>query len=599
MECTVTLGERILSAAGTRKASLVLKNASVVNVFTEKLETADVAIEGGYIVGVGSYDGEREVDLAGAVLCPGFLDGHIHLESSMVSPADFEQAVMPHGTTGVITDPHEIANVAGSAGIRYMMEVTKDLSMDVFFMLSSCVPATDLDESGAELDAAALEPFYQNPRVLGLAELMDSYKTVEADQGILEKVETALAYGKLVDGHAPFLGGRALNAYVTAGVTSDHECSTIDEAREMYGRGQWIMIREGTAAKNLDALIPMFEAPYYQRSMLVTDDKHPGELLRLGHIDYIIREAVKKGADPIRAIKMGSFNTAAYFGLKNRGAVAPGYLADLVVLDDLPSVKVRCVYKAGELVAERGRFLAKTASVKAWDGEIKDRVFDSFHMKEIEERDLELKVSVKDGNSLGNSDDNQTISPVLRVIGLQPHQLITEERLVPYRENPGVAPGVDIERDIVKLAVFERHHHTGHVGLGFLGGYGLRKGAVASSIAHDSHNLIIAGTNHQDMILAGNRVRENKGGLAVAVDGKLLGELPLPIGGLMTMASAEEVERILSYLKAELRKLGIPETVDPFMTLAFVSLPVIPKLRLNTYGVIDVDAQAVVPAVFE
>ena len=597
MNCNRTLGERILAASGASKASLVLKHARVVNVFTETLEEADVAIEGGFIVGVGSYDGVEEVDLDGMILCPGFMDGHIHLESSMVSPGDFCRAVLPHGTTAVITDPQEIANVAGTAGIRYMMEATEDLDLDVFFMLPSCVPSTGLDESGAVLDAAALEPFYKSERVLGLAELMNSYGTVKADAGILEKVGAALASGKLVDGHAPFLGGTGLNAYVTAGVTSDHECSDIEEAREKYARGQWIMVREGTAAKNLEALMPLFEAPYYQRSMLVTDDKHPGDLIRYGHIDYIIRSAVKRGADPVRAIKMGSFNTASYFGIKNRGAVAPGYLADLVLLKDLESFEVLRVWKAGKVVAENGVCLAGPVEEKNWDDSIKDRVFHSFHMEEIKEEHLVIP-ELADGGA----------GKTLRVIGLMPDQLITTEMLVPYAPDASgemlpveagcLAPGVDIGKDIVKLAVFERHHHTGHVGLGFLGGYGLRKGAVASSIAHDSHNLIIAGTNDADMVLAGNCVRKNRGGLAVVVDGKLIGELPLPIGGLMTGASADEVEKTLEYLKGELRKLGIPETVDPFMTLGFVSLPVIPKLRLNTYGVIDVDSQSVVPAVF-
>ena len=597
MNCNRTLGERILAASRASKASLVLKHARVVNVFTETLEEADVAIEGGFIVGVGSYDGVEEVDLGGMILCPGFMDGHIHLESSMVSPGDFCRAVLPHGTTAVITDPHEIANVAGTAGIRYMMEATENLDLDVFFMLPSCVPSTGLDESGAVLDAAALEPFYKSERVLGLAELMNSYGTVKADAGILEKVGAALASGKLVDGHAPFLGGTGLNAYVTAGVTSDHECSDIGEAREKYARGQWIMVREGTAAKNLEALMPLFEAPYYQRSMLVTDDKHPGDLIRYGHIDYIIRSAVKRGADPVRAIKMGSFNTASYFGIKNRGAVAPGYLADLVLLKDLESFEVLRVWKAGKVVAENGVCLAEPVEEKNWDDNIKDRVFHSFHMEEIKEEHLVIP-ELADGGA----------GKTLRVIGLMPDQLITTEMLVPYAPDASgemqpveagcLAPGVDIGKDIVKLAVFERHHHTGHVGLGFLGGYGLKKGAVASSIAHDSHNLIIAGTNDADMVLAGNCVRKNRGGLAVVVDGKLIGELPLPIGGLMTGASADEVEKTLEYLKGELRKLGIPETVDPFMTLGFVSLPVIPKLRLNTYGVIDVDSQSVVPAVF-
>lgn len=590
MEENKTLENRILAAAGTKKASLVLKNGKVVNVFTEQLESADVAIDGGFIVGVGNYTGEQEVDLGGAVVCPGFMDGHIHLESSMVSPENFNRAVLPHGTTTVVTDPHEIANVSGTAGIRYMMEATRDLELDVFFMLPSCVPATALDESGAVLDAGALEPFYDNARVLGLAELMNFYGTVRAEHEILEKVEAVLARGGLVDGHAPFLSGLGLNAYVTAGVTSDHECSDSAEAKEKYARGQWIMVREGTAAKNLKALMPMFEAPYYQRSMLVTDDKHPGDLIRYGHIDYIIRSAVKMGADPIRAIKMGSFNTASYFGIKNRGAVAPGYLADLAVLKDLESLEVKKVYKNGVLVAEDGVCLVKDKEKRVWDDAIMDRVFDSFHLEEISRENLESK----EPELLQNGEGGLT----MRVIRLMPDQLLTQEELAPYREREGVAKGVDLDRDIVKLAVFERHHHTGHIGLGYLGGYGLKRGAVASSIAHDSHNLIIAGTNAADMELAGNCVRRNKGGLAVAVDGTLIGELPLPIAGLMTGASAKEVGEKLENLKKELRGLGIPDTVDPFMTLAFVSLPVIPKLRLNTYGVIDVDAQAVVPVVF-
>ncbi|MEG2350349.1 MAG: amidohydrolase family protein, partial [Hungatella sp.] len=308
MEQNKTLKQKIEASSGTCKPALVFKHAKVVNVFTEQLEEVDVAVEGGYIVGMGSYEGVEERDLHGAILCPGFLDGHIHLESSMIAPTDFSCAVLPHGTTTVITDPHEITNVAGTAGLRYMMQATKDLDIDVFFMLPSCVPATDLDESGAKLDAKALEPYYEDARVLGLAELMDFYGTAQGEVGILDKVAAALSRGKLVDGHAPFLKGKNLNAYIMAGVTSDHECSDIAEAKEKLARGQWIMIREGTAAKNLEALMPIFEAPYYQRAMLVTDDKHPGDLIRHGHIDYIIRTAIERGADPIRAIKMGSFH---------------------------------------------------------------------------------------------------------------------------------------------------------------------------------------------------------------------------------------------------------------------------------------------------
>ena len=574
MDKNQTLRQRIQAASGAKKAELVLKHASIVNVFTCELETADIAIEKGCIVGLGQYDGEREVDLKGKTVCPGFIDGHIHLESSMVSPADFQQAVMPHGTTAVITDPHEIANVAGTAGIEYMMKYAEVLDLDVYFMLPSCVPATGLDESGAVLEARELRPFYERKEVLGLAELMNAFGTVQADEAILDKLADAREKGRLADGHAPFLSGRELNAYVTAGVVSDHECSQWEEAREKLSRGQWIMVREGTAARNLNALMPMFQYPYCERGLLVTDDKHPGDLIRLGHIDYIIKRAVEQGADPILAIRMGSYNAARYFGLKDRGAIAPGYRADLAVLSDLKTFQVEQVYKDGRLVAEPHRPILLP--------EMEKRVYDSFHMPQIRLSDLEVK----------ETGENQ------RVICLQDNELLTEEMIVPWKEKEGYAPGVDLERDIIKMAVFERHHETGHMGLGFLHGYGLKKGAVASSIAHDSHNLIVVGTNDADMVLAGNCVRENKGGLAIAVDGKVQKALPLPIGGLMTDAPAEVVEQELQEMKEQLKEMGIPDTIDAFMTLAFVSLPVIPKLRLNTFGVIDADAQTVVKAVF-
>lgn len=572
------LAERILAAAGTKKASLVLKHAQVVNVFTAALETADIAVEDGYVVGLGEYEGETEIDLKGKVVCPGFIDGHIHLESSMVAPGEFERTVIPHGTQAVITDPHEIANVAGAEGIRFMMDRTEGLTLDVYFMLPSCVPATGLDESGAVLSAEKLEPFYQEERVLGLAELMNSYGTTRADQGILAKLKGALSRDKLVDGHAPGLRGKELNAYVTAGVESDHECSDAAEALEKLGRGQWIMIREGTAARNLEALIPLFEEPYYHRCMLVTDDKHPGDLLRLGHIDYIVRKAISLGADPLHAVIMGSYNAAQYFKLKETGAVAPGYKANFIVVSDLKDFIVEQVYKNGKLVAENGVMKEGILAAEAKKIDTPARVGDSFHLKEIRPEQLAMK---KKGNTI-------------RVLCLTPGELTTTERLVSWTEKEGYAPGVDVEQDIVKMAVFERHHDTGHIGLGYLGGYGLKRGAVATSIAHDSHNLIIAGTNDEDMVLAGNTVRKNRGGLAVAADGKLLGELPLPIAGLMSEEPAEAVDERLEALKKAAAKLGISDEIDPFMTLAFASLPVIPKLRLNTYGLIDADRQEIV-----
>ncbi len=572
------LAERILAAAGAKKASLVLKHGRVVNVFTAELLEADIAIEDGVIVGLGEYEGENEVDLQGAVVCPGLIDGHIHLESSMVAPGEFEKAVVPHGTLAVVTDPHEIGNVAGTDGIRFMMDRTEGLTLDVYFMLPSCVPSTGLDESGAELTAGKLAPLYEEERVLGLAELMNSYGTTRADSAILEKVEGALSRKKLIDGHAPGLSGRDLNAYVTAGVMSDHECSDASEALEKLRRGQWIMIREGTAARNLEALLPLFKEPYCHRCMLVTDDKHPGDLIRLGHLDYIIRKAVKLGADPIRAVIMGSWNAARYFGLKETGAIAPGYAANLIVVSDLEEFKVEKVYKNGKLVAEEGHMAEDILAAEKKITAIPPRVGDSFHLREITPEQLKIK---KKGDTI-------------RVLCLTSGELTTTERLVPWTEKEGTAPGVNIEEDIIKMAVFERHHDTGHIGLGFLGGYGLKRGAVATSIAHDSHNLIIAGTNDADMVLAGNAVRKNRGGLAVAADGKLLGELALPIAGLMSEEPAEVVDEKLEKLKEETRKLGIPEGIDPFMTLAFASLPVIPKLRLNTYGLIDAEQQKTV-----
>lgn len=583
MKTCKLLREQVAAATGSKKAELVLKNAQIVNVFTQSVETGDIAIEGGYIVGIGNYEGITEKDLGGAYVCPGFLDGHIHIESSMTSPGEFERAVVPHGTTAVITDPHEIANVAGTAGIRFMMQSAQKLDLDVYFMLPSCVPATDLDESGAELLARDLEPFYADEKVLGLAEMMNAFGVTHGDKGCFEKLVQARSLKKAIDGHASALSGKELNAYVTAGIRSDHECSDFEEAKEKFARGQWIMIRQGTAAKNLKALMGMFEDPYYQRCLLVTDDKHPGDLIRIGHIDAIIREAVSMGADPIRAIRMGTLNAAAYFGLHDMGAVAPGYKADLAVFDDLRTLNVKQVYKGGKLVAENGKMLHQKEKNTDWSTEIKERVFHSFHRVPITVEELQLK---------------ETTGTHQRVIDMVAHELITKERIEEWKELPGVAPGVDISRDIVKLAAIERHKNTGHVGLGFLGKYGLKKGAVATSIGHDSHNLVIAGVTDEDMVLAGNRVIENGGGLAIALEGKVLADLPLPIGGLMADEPVEVVDEKLEHMKKLSVELGISEDIDAFMTLAFISLPVIPKLRLNTYGVVDVEKHQVVEARF-
>jgi len=608
-------------ARGEQKADLVLKGGRIFNVFTGELEEGDLAICDGRIAGIerrddlttgtgcgedltagkvcnanmGHYEGFTELDVSGKILCPGLMDGHIHVESSMLSPAEFAKAVLPHGTTAVVTDPHEIANVAGAEGIRFMMESSKNLPVDLYFMMPSCVPATALDESGAELKAADLKAFYEDDRVLGLAELMNAFGTVRGEEAILSKIADAEAAKKVIDGHAPDLAGKELNAYIAAGARSDHECSTAYEALEKLRKGQWIMIREGTAAKNLNALLPLFEDQYFARCILVTDDKHPGDLLNHGHMDDIIRKAVRAGKKPENAIRMATINTATYFGLKDRGALAPGCLADVIVVSSLEDFRVEKVFKAGKLVAEGGRVCPEVMrdDCKENLGEAYPAVRHSFHVRKLHPEDFALKETGK----------------LKRVLELMPGELLTKERIVPANLDKAAisasqgqrvfAPGVETDQDIIKIAVIERHKNTGHVGVGFVSGYGLKRGAIASSIAHDSHNLIIAGTNDADMAIAANAVCENEGGLAIAVDGVILSSLPLPLGGLMSELDAASVEEVLLHMKSQARSLGVPEGIDPFMTLAFTALPVIPKLRILTKGLVDVETQSYVPAVFD
>lgn len=576
------INEKLIHVAnGRQKADMVLKNANIINVFTESIEVGDVAVVDGMIAGIGTYEGVVEKDMTGKYLCPGFIDGHIHLESSMVAPTEFEKAVLPHGTTAVVTDPHEIANVAGCEGIEFMLKYTQDMTLDVLFMVPSCVPATGLDEAGACLEAADIAPFYDNDRVIGLAEMMNSFGVNQADPAILDKINATLEHQRIIDGHAPLLSGQELNGYVAAGIRSDHECSNAQEAKEKFARGQWIMVREGTAAHNLEALLPLFEAPYARRIMLVTDDKHPCDLLRDGHIDAIVRKAVQRGVDPITAIKAGTYNAASYFGLVNNGAIAPGYCADIAVLDNLTDLNVLEVYKDGVLVAEGGKSLVES-TVPEMGQQIQERVYHSFHVDPVDASKLALE---KKGEHI-------------RVIDLNARELLTTERTAGWSCQEGCADGVDPEEDIVKIVALERHKNTGHIGKGFLGKYGLKKGAVATSVGHDSHNLVVAGTNDEDIACAANRVIENEGGLAIALNGEIVADLPLQIAGLMSTLPLEEVDQRLEEMKAILREWGIPEEIDPFMTLSFVSLPVIPFLRLNTYGVIDVNQQKIVDASF-
>ena len=571
--------KRIIDVAmGREKADLVLKGASVLNVFTEQLEHKDVAICDGFIAGLGLYDGKEEVNVSGKIIVPGFMDAHMHLESTLLTPAEFERGSLPCGTTAVMADPHEIANVAGNEGIDYIMKLCENLDMHIYFDLPSCVPAAPLEESGETLEAEDLKPYYDKENVLGLAEVMNSIGVTEGDPALLQKLRDAKEADRIIDGHAPFLGGKDLCAYTAAGVKSDHECTDATEAIEKLSRGQWIMIREGTAAKNLNALLPLCKPPYSCRSMFCTDDRHPEDLLREGHLDAIIRKAVEKGVKPVHAIQMCTLNTATYFGLKDYGAVAPGYHADIVVLGDLIDFQVEQVYIDGKRVAENGKVLNNNVRPLP-DSE---KILHSFHMPQVTPEQLRFK----------------EIKERQRVIGLKRRELLTDEIIIQPTDAGKENNGIDIERDILKAAVFERHHDTGHIGIGFISGYGIKRGAIATSVAHDSHNLIVAGCSEEDIAAAAEAVREMGGGLVVVENGKVIESLPLPIAGLMSPLPIEEVENRLNRLKAAAKRLGASDDIDPFMTLAFVSLPVIPVLRLNGKGLIDVNRQKIVEATF-
>lgn len=550
------------TAAGRRRAELVLKNARYVNVFTHELCTGDIAIACGKIAGIGKYDGEKELDVSGRIVCPGFLDAHIHIESSLSVPREFARAVVPHGTTAIVTDPHEITNVMGTDGIEYMLEATERLPIDVFFMLPSCVPATPLDESGAELDWFAIDRFYAHPRVLGLAEMMNYVGVCAADEAVLAKLAAARLHGKRIDGHAPGLSGGDLQAYAAAGVRSDHECFAIDDAREKLRAGQYIMIRDGTAAKNLEALVDLLKQPGAERCMLCTDDKHPVDLLKLGHIDYIIKKAIARGVDPITAVTAATRNPAEYFGLTEHGAVAPGYRADLAIIDSFEHFEVQTVLKDGRVTYENGALCAFAASEPS--GELSAEAHDTFRVRRLRPEDF-------------------AGAERRAVIGMVPGEIVSTDN--------GYAEGVDPERDILKIAVVERHKGTGHIGLGYLQGYGLKRGAVATSISHDSHNIIAVGTNDADLAAAVNRVVENRGGIVVAEGGAVRGEVVLEIAGLMSEAPLTAVNDALERAKEAAFALGVNRGVDPFMTLSFMSLPVIPALRLTTRGMVDVLTQ--------
>lgn len=549
-------------AAGREEADLVLKNASYVNVFSNQICRGDIAVAEGLIVGLGEYSGEAEIDMAGKIVLPGFIDAHIHLESAMVTPKEFAKAVLPHGTTTVITDPHEIANVMGADGVEYMLQATEGLPVDVQFMLPSCVPATPMDESGAVLDYRAIDSFYDHPRVQGLAEMMNYPGVIGADPQVIEKIVAAQAHHKKIDGHAPGLEGSDLNAYIAAGVYSDHECCDAADAIAKLERGQFIMIREGTAAHNLEALLPLLTPQYAERCMFCCDDKHPSDLLEKGHIDYNVRQAIARGVDPIMAVKVACHHAARYFLLNNRGAIAPGYLADFAVIDNFRDFNILQVFKKGiELYDGKA---VRDFPAPEIDPYLIRKAHNTFHLTRLTAEDFAER------RPRG-------------IIGMVPGEIVTQDQ--------GYTDHIDPEWDILKIAVVERHKNTHHMGIGYLQGYGLKRGAVATSVSHDSHNIIVVGANEADMAAAVNRVAGNKGGIVVIEDGEVRGEVVLGIAGLMSDDTLENVNEVLERAKDAAFALGVNRNIDPFMTLSFMSLPVIPTLRLTTRGVIDVDKQ--------
>ena len=552
--------QRIIAvAAGREKADLVLKNAKYLNVFSNEFLCGDIAVANGLIAGVGKYDGKTEIDVSGKLVLPGFIDAHIHLESSMVTPAEFAKAVVAHGTTTVITDPHEITNVMGIDGVEYMIRASQNLPIDVHFMMPSCVPATEIDESGAELDCKDIDLYLDNKKVLGLAEMMNYVGVINGDKNVLSKIVTSQAHHKKIDGHAPELSGNDLNAYIAAGVYSDHECSTFENALEKLRKGQFIMIREGTAAHNLKALMPLLTQQYYSRCMFATDDKHPSDLLYGGHIDYIVKQALKNGADPIVALKTATHHAARYFLLNNKGAIASGYLADIVVADNLEDFNVETVFKCGKLVFDGE---VKDFSAPTVDEKLAKKCFDTFHLDSV------TPSSFKVDGKLG-------------LIGLVGGELLTR--------NLGTADKIDVENDILKIACIERHKGTNHIGVGYVKGYSLKSGAVATSVAHDSHNIITVGCNDDDIAVAVNAIKDSKGGIAVVENGKIKALLELPIAGLMSDEPLTTVNEKLENAKLSAYELGADKSIDPFMTLSFLSLPVIPSLRITTKGVFDAE----------
>lgn len=561
--------EIIKAASGKTTVDLLLKNGKLINVLSGEIYPESVAVHKGFVVGFGNYKARKVLNLNGRYISPGFIDGHVHIESSMVSISEFARAVAPKGVTSVITDAHEIANVLGIDGIKYMLESSKNQPLNVFFMLPSCIPATKTETAGARLTGFDLYPFLREKWVVGLGEVMNFPGIISADEDLLDKMK--IAAGKRIDGHSPGLTGKGLSAYISSGVVSDHESTKIEEAREKLKKGMFVMIREGTSEKNLKAIIPLVNNKNYSRFFFVSDDRHPQDLVKEGSINFIIRKAISLGLDPVTAIKMATLNTAEYFRLSRLGAVAPGYQADIVILNNLKDINPKMVFRYGELIAVDGEFVGKKIKPLGM-------VRGSVNVRWLHEDDFKIPLPPS--------------ARKIFVIEVVPQQIITKKKIFPVKiENKHAVS--DPKRDLLKMVVVERHMSSGNIGKGFVKGFGLKKGAIASSVAHDSHNIICVGVDDKSIYTACVEIVKMGGGLCVADGEKVLGHLPLPIAGLMTDKPLGVVVKELEKLFAISKKLG-GKLPDPFMTLSFLALPVIPELKLTDKGLVDVKKMKII-----
>lgn len=563
------LERRIAAASGREAADLVIRNGKIIDVFNGEVIKGDIAIVDGYIIGIGDYKGNKAIDADGKYVAPAFIDGHVHIESSLVPPEEFAKVLLLHGVTTVVADPHEIANVSGTAGIQYMLNTSENLPFDFYFMLPSCVPATSFERSGATLNAVDLEPFYRHPRVLGLAEVMNYPAVLNAETEMIQKLYDAANHGKRIDGHAAGLHERDLNVYLAAGIRTDHESTTAEEAKERLQRGMYLMIREGTVAKDLLQLLPAVNERNARRCLFVTDDKHLDDLVHEGSIDHNVRLAIANGIPPMTAIQMATLNAAECFGLEEQGAIAPGRKADIIFFDCLENIQVTHVIKNGAMVVENGKLKDDFPKKML---EENSRLHQTVHFNEINED--HFKISIKSAQT--------------NIIEIIPNSLVTRQMIQEIQPDRDGFFQASTKEDLLKLAVIERHHHTGLIGLGIVKGLELQSGAIATTIAHDSHNLIVAGTNDENMAAAANCIKAMQGGLAVVHNGKIIASLELPIAGLLSDRPYQEVLGKLNLIHDALGKIGAPRHFNPFLTLSFLALPVIPELKLTCQGLFQV-----------